>query len=143
MKRLLPIAIFVLVLAGCSSSPAETSTTPTATPTAEALPAVSIKTTCGLLFGSNVDGPAADGVDIVNRAAADLMTVSDSEISTVIAGLRTASKNADVDLVPYINAQTDLLQQLLDAKATGSASVDFSDYKAASLELLNQCERFL
>ena len=83
-------AILVLSLSGCAGSAGPESTskpTPSPTPTVTtALPAVSLATTCGLLFGSSVDGPAADASDIVTRfvAAPDLSTVTEEELTATI-----------------------------------------------------------
>lgn len=140
----------VILLSGCAAKApnGESAPSPSATPTesVEALPAVSLNTTCNLLFGSDVDGPVARTADIVTRfiANSDLSTITEDELAGTIDSLDSAAKNSDDALKPYINAQTDVLQQLLDAMTTNTnSSVDLVDYKASSLELLNQCESFL
>lgn len=141
--------VAIVVLAGCAAkAPVEATSTPTPTPseTADALPAVSLDTTCNLLFGSDVDGPVAQAADIVTRfiADSDLSTITEDELAGTIDSLDSAAKNADESLKPYIGAQTDVLQQLLDAMTSNTnSSVDLVDYKASSLELLNQCEPYL
>lgn len=140
----------IVLLSGCTAKAPldESAPSPTSTPTvsSEALPAVSLNTTCNLLFGSDVDGPVAQAADIVTRfiANSDLSTITEDELAGTIDSLDSAAKNADASLKPYIDAQTDVLQQLLDAMTTNTnSSVDLVDYKASSLELLNQCESFL
>ena len=140
----------IVLLSGCTAKAAMDESAPSATPTpteiAEALPTVSLNTTCNLLFGSDVDGPVAQTADIVTRFIenSDLSTITEEELAGTIDSLDSAAKNSDDALKPYINAQTDVLEQLLDAMTTNTnSSVDLVDYKASSLELLNQCESFL
>lgn len=145
---LAPLAL-VLLLAACAPAGTPTpSPTPSATPTPEALPAVSTQTTCRLLFGSNVDGPLSDAADLVTRAveSPDLSSaVTVEELETTIESIETARKNASDDLVPYISAQIAPLQEMVDGLkgGGGTLSLDFADFKASALELLNTCERFL
>ena len=119
------------------------------TPTAESLPAVSTQTTCRLLFGNRVDGPASEAVDIINRVveSADLTSaVTVDELESTIGSLQTARKNASDDLAPYIDAQITPLQQMadaLDGDGRGTLSLDFADFKASAFELLTRCEQFL
>ncbi len=144
------LLVAVVLLTGCTAktptADATPSPTPSATETAAALPAVSLNTTCNQLFGSNVDGPIARATDIVTRfvAAPDLSTITEDELSSTIESLDSAAKNADSAVKPYIDAQTDVLQQLLDAMTNSeNSSIDFADYKASGLELVNQCEPYL
>lgn len=155
MRRTAVISVLALALSlvGCSSatlaasspSPSKTAT-PLASPTKEALPAVSLETTCDLIFGSNVDGPMVDAQDIIARFVAnpDLSTVSEEEIVAARDAIETAARSANEDLVPYLNAQVAPLDQLLDALKRGvNSTVDFDEYKASGLELINQCEPYL
>lgn len=112
----------------------------------ESLPAVSLQTTCQLLFGSNVDGPVADAQDIVTRFAAnpDLSTVTTEELELTVTSLAAASKNADPAIKPYIDATSKPLQQMLDALTGGvNSDIEFTDYKASGLELITQCTPYL
>lgn len=153
MRKTTSTAAFLLavvLLSGCApKAPAEepaSSPSPTPSEAAEALPTVSLATTCGLLFGSNVDGPISTATDIVTRFVEnpDLSTVTEAELTSTIDSLDTAAKNSDEAVRPYIDAQSDVLEQLLGAMTSGTnSSVDFADYKASGLELLNQCEPYL
>lgn len=144
------LLIAVVLLTGCTAKAPTADSAPSPTPspseTAATLPAVSLNTTCNQLFGSNVDGPIARSTDIVTRfvAAPDLSTITEDELSSTIESLDAAAKNADPAVQPYIDAQTDVLQQLLNAMANNeNSNVDFADYKASGLELVNQCEPYL
>ncbi|TQJ31393.1 hypothetical protein [Microbacterium sp. SLBN-146] len=145
-------AVSVLVLSGCAgvdrsaAGARESEDAPSPTATEEALPTVSLETTCGLLFGSNVDGPVTEAADIITRfvEAPDLSTVTEDELDTTVGSLDGASRNADPTIVPYIEAQSDVLNQLLNALRTGeNSNLDLVDFKAASLELLNRCDPYL
>lgn len=87
-----------------------------------------------------------DAQDIIARFVAnpDLSTVSEEEIVAARDAIETAARSANEDLVPYLNAQVAPLDQLLDALKRGvNSTVDFDEYKASGLELINQCEPYL
>lgn len=146
-------ALLLLVpVAACSSGGAapveagELESTPVEEVEEVALPPVSLSTTCHLLFGSNVDGPVSDATDIIARFVEnpDLSTVTTDELESTISALDGAAKNADPGIKPYINATSQPLQAMLDAlQGQENTDINFTDYKAAGLELITQCTPYL
>lgn len=140
----------VLLLTGCAApaTNGSTSTSPTPaspTPTKEPLE-VSIPATCMLLFGSNVDGPAADASDIINRfvASPDGSTITVEELRTTIAAIESARDSAGDELAPYIEAQLPPLEALESAMSgEGNRTINFEEFKASGLELITQCGPYL
>jgi hypothetical protein len=144
MRTLRSAAVVGLaLLAGCAPSGAISTTTPT--PVAEAgLPAVSLETTCDLLFGRDfASGPAPRSADIILRLAEnpDGSTIDSDEVGEVLAELEGVAETALPELLPYLEAVIEPIATL-DAIYSGTAAnqdIDFTFFKAASTELLNRC----
>ncbi|WP_354566808.1 hypothetical protein [Glaciihabitans sp. UYNi722] len=88
----------------------------------------------------------ADAADIVTRFVAnpDLSTVTVAELGTTISSLEEAASTADSKLIPYIEATEGPLRDFKAAlEGKGAKTVQFTDFKAASFELLNDCKPYL
>lgn len=153
MTRRVTIAVAGILMAstalvGCAvASVPQAAPAPSATPTPTTLPAVSTRTTCTLLFGTDMNGPINKTVDIIGRFvdSPDISTVTSVELSEVISELETAKASAASDLQPYIEAQVTPMRELLAAKrgTATNGTVKFDEYKAAGLELITRCRSYL
>ncbi|MGG7509369.1 hypothetical protein [Plantibacter sp. YIM 135249] len=147
MKPLLPILIAAFLLTGCAGGQAESASTPSPTPTPTTkIPAVSLETSCTFLYGRNVDGPLSTTADIIGRfvEAPDGTTITTDELRSTIDSIQSARDRAQPEIQPFIDAQIAPLAQLLDAKTGGgNGTINFEDYKASGIELLNQCKPYL
>lgn len=141
--------IAAFLLTGCAAtSPTPSAILPSddATPTADALPAVSLETTCDFLFGDDVDRAVPTATDIILKFVEDpdLSTVTEDELEETIDDLESASKNAADDVKPYINAAAAPLRVMLDALQNGAnTEVSFEDYKVSVTEHVNRCRPFI
>ena len=107
---------------------------------------VSVGASCQLLFGTNVDGPVPDAADIITRFVAnpDTSTITLPEVRETIDAIESARKSAGDELGPYIDAQLPPLKSLEDAMSGGgNTTINFEEFKAASFELITQCEPYL
>lgn len=93
-----------------------------------------------------MDGLLNKDTDIITRFVAhpDLSTIKLSEVQETADSLESASNQASPELRPYIEAQRAPLLTLADSLQNGkNNSLNFTDWKAAGIELINRCKPYV
>jgi hypothetical protein len=77
-------------------------------------------------------------------ASPDGSTITVAELASTIEELKAANADASSEIQPFIDAQIPPLETLREAlSGGGNTSVDFSQWKASGIELINQCKPYL
>lgn len=147
-------AAAVVLLGGCGrgsddssgATASATSDAPVATTTTPAVPVVSEKTVCDLIFSTD-EQPLGDAVDIVQAFAKDPdpSTLKTGEVREAKDSLESLASRSPESLRPHLQAQADTMQALLDAASdpVSGQSISFETFRSSGIEVANVCTPLL